>query len=451
MSIQRINDADQKNVRQAVINFGCLPFFLSLPIFVIVYLMQRSSSLYTDTICKLDNFQVLLVILVALVQIELLAEPFAALNQFAVNLKAKSKAEGLAVFVKCVATVALIILIQKKSLSHVSHVFAFAVGHLAYALTIFVVYWSSSVTSFPIPKKLKDGRLLDRSTVPIWRSLSLQMIFKHLLTEGDTLLVSYLFTVSQQGVYSLISNYGSLLARLLFQPIEETLRVSMTKIISSKNADLKQSYEFMSTMTVFYTNLCVLVLLGGYTNGSFMLRCVLGNSANWLGSDIYSMFPFYILYIPFMAFNGIFEAFLSSASTHKGIGRFSVFMSILSIIVLTILYVLIGKLHMGILGLIISNIINMTMRILYCLVFMSNFFKSKVGVKAGPLIRRLSNPVGLALSAFAAQYLILGHLMTETPREFIVSLAMCFVCLLGCVWNERGLLLSIFNKKTKSD
>lgn len=451
MSVQRIRRENPEDTHKAIVNFAYLPFLLSWPIFGLIYLMQRSSDLYSKTITSIPNYHWLLVILVALVELDLLSEPFFSLSQFQIDMKIRSKAESLAVFMKCVVTFLSIYLMKTGLSLQASPVFAFALGHLAYSLTLYVLYWLHYTKSYPKVCKLATGEYLDRSIFPIWSSLSIQMIFKHLLTEGDTLLISYLFTASEQGVYSLISNYGSLLARLLFQPIEETLRVSMTKLFARKEKDYKESYGYMEKLTIFYTNLCVLVLLGGYSNGSYMLRCLLGNNANWQNSDVFSLFPNYIIYIPFMAFNGIFEGFLSSSSTHKEIRRFSTFMSILSIVVLGLLYVLIGKLNMGILGLVISNIFNMTLRIVYCIVYMRLFYSSKVDADTSHLLRRLLVPVLVGALAYVTQYALIGLTMTSTFKEFFLSLILCGLCLLCNMFHERNLLKELVAKKKKAD
>ena len=58
------------------------------------------------------------------------------------------------------------------------------------------------------------------------------MIFKQFLTEGDKLLISHLCTIEEQGMYAVMANYGSIIARLLFQPLEESTRLMFTKLLN---------------------------------------------------------------------------------------------------------------------------------------------------------------------------------------------------------------------------
>lgn len=57
----------------------------------------------------------------------------------------------------------------------------------------------------------------------VW-SFFKQSVLKQMLTEGEGYLMTFLnvLNFSEQGVYNVVNNLGSLFARFLFQPIEET-------------------------------------------------------------------------------------------------------------------------------------------------------------------------------------------------------------------------------------
>jgi hypothetical protein len=67
------------------------------------------------------------------------------------------------------------------------------------------------------------------------RGLAWQGGLKHLLTEGDRLLLTQLATRPQRGVYAAVSSYGSLVVRLLFAPLEEATRGLLSKLLSSSS------------------------------------------------------------------------------------------------------------------------------------------------------------------------------------------------------------------------
>ncbi|KAG5179402.1 Rft protein-domain-containing protein [Tribonema minus] len=59
-----------------------------------------------------------------------------------------------------------------------------------------------------------------------------QSAFKHLLTEGDKIVLARAHG-HRQGVYAIAHNYGSLVARLVFQPVEESARLMFARLGSS--------------------------------------------------------------------------------------------------------------------------------------------------------------------------------------------------------------------------
>lgn len=73
-----------------------------------------------------------------------------------------------------------------------------------------------------------------RPTITLAGSMMAQSVLKHILTQGDTFLVSLLSTPEVQGVYALVANYGGLLARLLFQPVEESSRSYFSRLLSAQ-------------------------------------------------------------------------------------------------------------------------------------------------------------------------------------------------------------------------
>lgn len=455
MAIQRANCSSDSKVRHIIANFATLPLMLAIPISAAVFLLQRSSDLYQAAFAPLPYSQLSIGLIALLILLELLTEPAYALNQYNLNFLLRSKIESMAVFAKCAVTFAGVIASKKSHEFSGLAVASFAAGQFAYSAVNLIMYSTLLGFAFSVPSPVTvDNKktVFDPAIWTVWKSLFVQMIFKHLLTEGDTLLMSYLFAIGDQGIYSVVSNYGSILARLLFQPIEEFLRVSFTRNFSSKNSDVRSSYLLMENLIVFYFDLSLLILLGGYTNGSFMLRLLLGRSEKWASSSVFQVFPQYVLYLPFMAFNGILEAFFSSASTQREISRFSVFMSALSISVLALLYFLVKKLHLGLTGVIIANMVNMALRIAYCLKFFFRFFRQKgVPTSAKQIGLRLSAPAITATITIMVQNQLFHQ--STTWNQFGISLALCLLCLMTFVFFERKLLLPrakrLLGKKTE--
>lgn len=152
------------------------------------------------------------------------------------------RAEGLGIIVKTVTT--YLILLYDSNSRHSSELalVAFALGQLAYSVTVFWVYRSqfpeSSLWPTSLPKQQRTfkcvtyayGFCVTSDTVTrlnrknLWNHLVVkffdpdalhlsltmtsQSIVKHFLTEGDKFLVSYWSPLEGQGGYAIAVNYG---------------------------------------------------------------------------------------------------------------------------------------------------------------------------------------------------------------------------------------------------
>lgn len=90
-----------------------------------------------------------------------------------------------------------------------------------------------------------DEGWVDRGKIKLAGELAGQSLLKHVLTEGDKIVLARAISqegghgsvgsnqggsLYEQGVYAIASGYGSLAARLLFQPLEEAARLMFSKL-----------------------------------------------------------------------------------------------------------------------------------------------------------------------------------------------------------------------------
>jgi oligosaccharide translocation protein RFT1 len=191
-----------------------------------------------------------------------------------------------------------------------------------------------------------------------------QSVVKHFLTEGDKFLVSRLSPLEDQGGYAIASNYGtfnfplittssrrgmppsrksrrkltfawrssgSLVARIVFQPIEETSRFYFSKSLSSsspkqigeggdsnesaRKASLDNASKILSSLLLLFTHLLLLLMAFGPPYLSIATALLL--PPRFQNTSAPSILRSYVLYIPMMAFNGVLEAFFASTSTRR--------------------------------------------------------------------------------------------------------------------------------------
>lgn len=441
LTIQRATGASTSTVRQKIVNFAYIPLTVGVALCFGGYFMtDHSTALNAFFLLSHKPYVVLLVM--ALILVELAVEPLYALTQFELDFKARSAIESTAVFAKCLVTFAGVSLGNYLKVSNQSAhaVLSFVAGQFAYAAFTAIGYLR--LHKFHVPKTAKvvekDRQfILDPKLRALFSTLFFQMIFKLVLTEGDKIIMGYLFSVSQQGTYAVISNYGSMIARLLFLPIEETLRNLFTRVFSSTKPDARAAYRTMENLLAFYVYFSILLVIGGYFNGSFLMKLLLGRSQSWKATDLFDMFPRYLLYLPFMAFNGILEAFQTSVLTENQIKYYSYFMLFLTVMSGLVLTILVNKLYFGLTGLIIGNITSMVLRIAYCARTYVSFAKEQ-GIKSSELsfLRRTSIPIIYSTIAYAVQAQLLGT-RTTTFKDFFISVMICFTCLAVFLFNER--------------
>lgn len=237
-------------------------------------------------------------------------------------------------------------------------------------------------------------------------SLFAQGVVKHLLTQGDVILVSSLAEPRAQGIYALISNYGGLIARMVFQPIEESSRNYFGKLLSMVDrkppkAAIESGARSLHTLLRFYIILAVCAVSTGPTIAPLLLNLVAGSG--WASTEAGDVLAKYCYYIPLLAVNGVTEAFISSIATESELNRQSAWMFAFSMGFAGAGYVFLRLLDMGAAGLVWANAINMVLRILWSSRFISTYLKrneSRLSISV-----MMPQPTTIALGASTAAVL----------------------------------------------
>lgn len=160
-----------------------------------------------------------------------------------------------------------------------------------------------------------------------------QAVLKLVLTEGDKLALTKLTSLAHQGGYALASNYGSILARTLFQPLEESARLQFTRDVGDGRA-----------ATLLQVLLRVHVLLGmalvafGPPLARPALRLVAG--ARWAEppSPAAPILATYCWYLPVMGVNGLVEAFVQAVAPPAVLASYSRVLVMSSAVFVLVLY-----------------------------------------------------------------------------------------------------------------
>ncbi|SCU83520.1 LAME_0C05468g1_1 [Lachancea meyersii CBS 8951] len=461
-------------VLQIAINFAYIPILIGLPLSFVLIGWQYSNL--NEYFISLPYFKLAVFIIWLSIILELFSEPFFIVNQLMLNFKVRSQFESIGVVAACVANFAIVYVYENKingsgaTLHDINKqegiaIFAFAVSKLAHSAALLCGYAYdyfrrlSKENTFSIwPTRIQ----LSSKTQPYYfqndilqhfRKVYLQLCFKHLLTEGDKLIINSMCTVEEQGIYSLLSNYGSLLTRLVFAPIEESLRLFLARLLSVTNSkNVKLSMEVLVNLTKFYLYLSLLIVVFGPVNSPFLLQFLIGSK--WSSTSVLETIRIYCLYLPFLSINGIFEAFFQSVASGEDILRHSYFMMAFSGVFLSSCWLLIGRYKMSLEGLILSNIINMILRIAFCGWFIGKFYKnihSDSHVQDASFLLNFRNfKVVSVVSAVIAVSNFGFFGIVKTFKQFFINIAMALLLLSLILYKEKD-SLKAYLKQNKND
>ncbi|PWN40544.1 hypothetical protein IE81DRAFT_218790 [Ceraceosorus guamensis] len=291
------------------------------------------------------------------------------------NLTLRIRSEGAAVLSRCVITALVVFLTSRSSspssASSISTLIAFALGQTAYGAAVLLVHlvwflqhWGFNgtlslytLTRSPLllpsvaPAAGSQGQeaqtpecaeWFDTHTLALVRAMTRQSLVKHALTEADRFAITRIGAgLDQQGAYALASNYGSLFARLVFQPIEESSRLvfaqsgtkkeapSSNRRDSSAHADgdadadaNADAHRLLTSLLQIYSTLLPILCIFAQAY-SIPVLLVLAGPTWALRTDAPSILCTYAsLYLPLMAFNGILEAYLQSSASPLHIQKY---------------------------------------------------------------------------------------------------------------------------------
>ncbi|KAJ5291134.1 hypothetical protein N7478_000385 [Penicillium angulare] len=378
----------QSVASQSVVNFSYLSVLLgilSTIIFTVVYQHYAPEKAIQTPFFKLG-----IVLTGVSAILELSVEPFFAIVQQRMWYQKRAAAEMPAVLIKSFVTCSLFLYAAHSSQN--MGILPFALGHLSYSMALIVGYCLSLLpraserqfSFLPTVIKAMDtteyllGRF-SRKLTSLAASVLFQSLVKHLLTQGDSMMLAALSSLEDQGIYSLASNYGGLIARVVFQPLEESSRNLFSTLLSpdengGKNAgqvriaknhliDLLRAYQLLSVLAIPLGPIMVpqgLRILGG---------------RQWASPQVGELLSLYCYYVPFLAFNGITEAFVASAANSKEIQRQTAWMGAFSVCYAVASYLFLEVWSMGAYGLVMANIVNMAIRTLWSF----NFIRSYLG------------------------------------------------------------------------
>ncbi|KAI9707345.1 MAG: Oligosaccharide translocation protein rft1 [Candelina mexicana] len=403
---------------QTVVNMAYLSIFLGIPLaFGLAKWYLKSAS---RIVLSSPGIHQSVYIYGFAAILELVSEPAFAVVQQNMLYKTRATAETIATVSRCLVTCVMAVRASKTGEDW--GVLPFAGGQMSYAIALTLYYYlslstiSRSVGFSLYPRSLFSSTqtityyltYISSPLLTLSTSLFIQCAIKHILTQGDSLLIASLASLADQGAYALASNYGGLIARMLFQPIEESSRNLFAKLLTVRSNSkpdtqgVKAASEVLRDILRLYMLLSVVAAALGPTVAPLLLKIVAGE--RWAKTSAADVLATYCYYIPLLAINGVTEAFISSVATNAQLYTQSMVMFAFSLGFASAGFVFLRVLGWGAQGLVWANVVNMLLRIIWSLGFIRHYLR----VNGGKLkIREVLPTAGsIASGAGAAAVLI---------------------------------------------
>lgn len=261
-------------------------------------------------------------------------------------------------------------------------ILAFGIGQVVYSTSLFVcllLYYLCSQhfklirSQCSLIPQISSKPFIDVISRDLALSFTQQSVMKHLLTQGDMMVMSFLAPLHNQGVYSIVNNYGSLVLRIIFNPLEESSRIMFCQKIGqystdeitfdkselSDNFKLCSGYLKMAVKCNIYFALFISLICPFYTE--ILVSWFLGS--RWVAIGTPFILSVYCAYVGLLALNGILEAFVYGVATKHQVNEISKILLKNSAVFLLLSAVMINM--MDSLGLIFANSVNIIQRIKY--------------------------------------------------------------------------------------
>jgi len=290
--------------------------------------------------------------------------------------------------------------------------------------------------------------MFDWNLIQLTKSFLSHSLIKQFLTEGERFIMTIfgVLNFGDQGIFDVISNLGSLVARLIFAPLEESAYTFFTLNIERNKTAPEQDQKKFRLATETLSALLKLVAIAG------LVIWLFGMPYSYLALKIYggdllisgqgpSLLRWYCFYVLFLALNGITECFAMATMQQADVEKHQKRLVIFSCGYLIACFVLVRP--FGSIGFVVANCLNMLLRIFYSCNLIENFFR---GTKFKPLSSLVPNfyvIVGLvacsAAMGFSSLLFCCDGIINSAAHVAVGGVCVLFVG--AQIWiNERELI-----------
>lgn len=390
-----LGGAAQKKNWSKIVNTIWLGVPLSVSLAIPLYYVWKWNSPSTDDLTGTNDidYQKALFYTCLAVIVEMIAEPCYVYAQAKAIINHNPTVEIISVSLKCIISCYFVVQSSHHKPSNI--ITKTAISQLVASLiSVLYSYWSLcktenlSATKFlPSTKhvegksnkesrKTEDDKYFDEQSFKLTRSFMKQTFLKQLLTEGERYVMTFfnVISLSDQGVYDVINNLGSLAARLVFKPIEESGYTLFSQTVKRDEIlDIRRFYwvqvQLMSLIkAMLLLGLTVLTL--GY---NFVPLIVIYGGEKLNNPIAFHLMKWQLFYTPLIAVNGVTECFTFAVMSTSEMGRYNIHLIGYSLVFLAVVFT--SQAHLGSACFMLANCSVMVLRIYFSYQLIKVYFR----------------------------------------------------------------------------
>lgn len=457
-----------------IVNTIWLGFLLSIILaFPLAHIWQLNSPPIEDLVgTKLEDYYAAVLITCLAVIVEMMSEPCFIYAQAKAIADHNPKVEVISVTTNCVLTAAVTVFesarYQSGQSTYILSKIAICqlIGSLSSVMYSYSRLYSmknvSPVKFLPAiqyTKKREDeasfiDKNLDRVSLKLSSSFVLQTFLKQLLTEGERYIMTFfnVISLSEQGIYDVVNNLGSLAARLVFKPIEDSGYTLFSQTVSrTETLDIRKFFRVQENLMYLIRSMLMLgiiVLIFGY---NFVPLIVIYGGEKLNNQVAFGLMRWQLFYTPLLALNGITECFTFAVMNTVDIRFYNYCMVIFSVIFLISIYL--TQSALGSASFILANCITMFLRILFSYRRISKYF-DKHGYQfkiqdALPSLTTIISLIGVFAFLSISQHYLLDMLQPLSVVFGLILGGWCLIFIIHVIMCHEDDLLNFASKLFK--
>lgn len=361
-----------------------LSIFIALPL---TYGWQSNSPSQEDLEgTTADDYQIAVLITCLSVIVEMLAEPCYIYAQAKAVVKHNPVVEAINLGIRCILACAFVVESSKYEDGQPSYILTKTAVSQLVASAISVIYSYHKICNSEklklitfMPKFAKSLSISDYFDIKCLRlsySFVSQTIWKQLLTEGERYVMTFLsvISLSDQGIYDVVNNLGSLAARFIFKPIEEGAFTLFSQIVKRDEIlDIRRFYrvsEYLIFMIKSMLLIGLIILTFGY---NFVPLIVIYGGRKLNNQLAFHLMRWQLFYTPLLALNGITECFTFAIMSPSEIKRYNAHMTICTAVFLASISITLR--YLGSACFIFANCLVMALRIYFSYKLIRDYFR----------------------------------------------------------------------------